>query len=72
MIQFGQNAGPCHLRVFGHVCNLKDTDITVSERMQKNCRLLGAFGIAWNLLLAVSPALVIETCNKAMDQAGIP
>jgi hypothetical protein len=40
--------------------------------LEKDCRLLGAFGITWNLFLAISPASVIKACNTAMDAAGMP
>lgn len=72
MVQYGQNAGPRHLRVFGHVRNLKNTNISKSDQTEKDHRLLGIFGIVWNLFLAIAPAPVIEACNKAMDEVGIP
>ena len=72
MVQYGLNAGPRHLRVFGHVRNLKNAKISKTEQAEKDCRLLGIFGIVWNLFLAIAPAPVIDACNQAMDKADIP
>jgi hypothetical protein len=72
MIQFGQNAGPRHLRVFGYVRNLKDANITANEQVCKDARLLGVFGLVWNLIRTVSPKPVILACETAMDAAGMP
>jgi hypothetical protein len=72
MIQFGQNAGPRHLRVFGHVRNLKDSSMPSSERIAKDHRLLGVFAFTWNLFLAISPVSTINACNSAMEKADVP
>jgi hypothetical protein len=72
MIQFGQNAGPRHLSIFGHVRNLKDAHISAADREKKDQRLLGIFGLVWNLFVAISPAPTIDACNRAMDDSGIP
>jgi hypothetical protein len=72
MVQFGQNAGPRHLRVFGLVRNLKDKNLPIDSLLEKDHRLLGAFGMVWNLFLSITPAPVIEVCNAAMDDVGIP
>ena len=72
MVQYGQNAGSHHLHVFGHVHNLKNAKISKIEHAQKDCRLLGVFGIVWNIFLAIAPAPVIDACNQAMDKADIP
>ena len=72
MIQFGQNAGPRHLSVFGHVKNLKSTKITSSEKVQKDCQLLGIFGLSWNTMKGIVPASVIDVCEDAMQREDLP
>jgi hypothetical protein len=72
MVQFGQNAGPRHLRIFGYVNNLKSKQITQDETRLKDTRLLGVFGLVWNLLYTITPEPVIVACEKAMDAAELP
>jgi hypothetical protein len=72
MSQFGQNAGPCHLSVFGYVCNIKDKKMTETDHTRKDHELLGAFGLVWNMLSVSVPAPVMEACETAMDLAGLP
>jgi hypothetical protein len=72
MVQYGQNAGPRHLCVFGHVRNLINSQINKSECTEKDHHLLGIFDIIWNIFLSHAPASVIDTCNKVMDDAGVP
>jgi hypothetical protein len=71
MVQFGLNAGPCHLCVFGHVHNIKKI-MPDNERLAQDQRILGAFGLVWNILHANLPREVIGHCDQAMDVQGMP
>ena len=72
MVQFGQNAGPRHLSVFGYVRNIKSKKMVESDITRKDRDLLGVFAIVWNVLRANLPASVVEACEDAMDEAGLP
>ena len=43
MIQFGQNAGPWHLRFYGLVNNIIHKSMTHTEREAKDKAILGVF-----------------------------
>jgi hypothetical protein len=72
MVQFGQNAGPRHLSIFGFVNNIRNKKLTQTDRTHKDRKLLGLFGLVWNLLRSKLPDSTINACETAMDAAGIP
>ena len=72
MVQYGQNAGPRHLRFFGYVRNIKARRMQETDRIRKDRNLLGVFGLVWNLLRANLPEPTITACEDAMDRAGLP
>ncbi|KAG2031094.1 hypothetical protein BDR03DRAFT_986629 [Suillus americanus] len=65
LIQFGQNAGPCHARVFGLVNNLTSKKLSMTARQKKDTHALGILALSWNLLVASLPA-------EAIHDAGLP
>jgi hypothetical protein len=71
MIQFGSNAGPRHLRIFGHVRNIKK-QMSDSDKFVKDRRILGVFGLVWNILKATLPQEVMGHCEAKMKVEGMP
>jgi hypothetical protein len=71
MIQYGQNAGPWHLRFYGLVNNLLRKKITASERDQKDRQILGVFGLSWAIFQSVLPKAVTDACEEATEKSGM-
>ena len=72
MIQFGQNAGPWHLRFYGLVNNIIRKSMTHTEREAKDKAILGVFGLSWALFQSVMPQQVTDACDRALDDSGMP
>ncbi|KAG1849098.1 hypothetical protein C8R48DRAFT_812925 [Suillus tomentosus] len=56
LVQFGWNAGPCHVCVFDLVNNLTNKKLSMTMRQQKDSHALGILALSWNLLVASRPA----------------
>ena len=73
MIQYGNNAGPWHLRIYGLVNNLLPKQkLSVSEQHMKDERILGAFGITWAILQNAMPREVTDACDQTITASGMP
>jgi len=72
MIQFGQNAGQRNRRIFGLVRNLLQKNITPDERLAKDRRILGVFGLSWAMFQSALPKAVTDACETALEESGIP
>ena len=69
MIQFGQNAGARHLRVYGLVNNLRRKSLTNEEREVKNCRILGVFALSWAIFQSSMPKEITDACDEAIQHS---
>ncbi|KAI6006516.1 hypothetical protein F5J12DRAFT_697265, partial [Pisolithus orientalis] len=72
MIQYGWNAGACHLHVFGLVKNFKDKKLTDDECHEKNGAILGILALTWNLLIRTLPEEVVAPTKAAIAASGLP
>jgi hypothetical protein len=72
MVQFGENAGARHVRVFSVVNNLLRKNIDPSERQRKDRQILGVFGLSWALFQSAMPKQVTDTCEVALEASGMP
>ncbi|KAI5994237.1 hypothetical protein EDC04DRAFT_2496200, partial [Pisolithus marmoratus] len=75
LIQYGWNAGACHLRVFGLVNNLTQKtrkNLTDDEHQQKDGAILGILALTWNLLTKTLPEEVVAPTRAAIADAGLP
>jgi hypothetical protein len=72
MLQFGENAGARHVRVYSVVNNLLRKNIDPSERERKDRQILGVFGLSWALFQSVMPKEVTDVCEGTLEASGMP
>ena len=51
--------------------NLLRKKIPATERIAKDQRILGAFGIAWAIFLSAMPKEVTDACEIAITESGM-
>ncbi|KIJ27267.1 hypothetical protein M422DRAFT_191226, partial [Sphaerobolus stellatus SS14] len=69
---FGYNAGQRHIRVFGHVRNLKNKKLSRQARIQKDQQVLGALTLAWNIIATRAPKEAVDILMRELEEVHIP
>jgi hypothetical protein len=72
MIQFGQNAGPWHMRFYGLVNNIKQKTMSTTIQEDKDRRILGVFGLSWAVFQSSMPKDVTDACEQAIETSLMP
>jgi hypothetical protein len=72
MLQFGQNAGARHVRIYSIVNNILRQNINPTERQHKDKQILGVFGLTWAMFQSVMPKEVTDACELTLESSGMP
>jgi len=72
MIQFGQNAGPRHMRFYGIVNNIKQKNMPTTIQEDKDRRILGVFSLTWAIFQNCMPKDVTDACEQAIEASEMP
>ena len=72
MIQFGSNAGQQNVHAYGIVRNIISKTMKVDDRIAKDKRILGVFGLAWAIFQSTMPKEITDACDEATDMSGMP
>lgn len=72
MIQFGQNAGPWHMHLYGIVNNIKQKNMARTVQEDKDRRILGVFGLTWAIFQSAMPKDVTDACEQAIQTSEMP
>ena len=60
------------MHVYGIVRNLIRKNIPTYDRIAKDKKILGVFGLAWAVFQSALPKAVTDACDDAMETSGMP
>jgi hypothetical protein len=73
MAQFGLNAGPRHVRVFGQAVSIEGLrDYSSAEIYRKNMDAMSALSFVWNKVSKHMPQEVVECHLSDLESASLP
>ncbi|KAI0078510.1 hypothetical protein K474DRAFT_1593925, partial [Panus rudis PR-1116 ss-1] len=71
MVQFGLNRGARHAELYGYAKSyVKNLDEETKDLHDED--VIGAAGIAWQLIKASSPPEIITHVEECLEKAGLP